>query len=52
MGDPMPEDQPILPEPEVLRVFTVSGVLEGIHHPPPPTRDRANYDGSARDEEA
>ena len=37
VGDPMPEDQPILPEPETLRGFTVSEVSEGTHHPPPPT---------------
>jgi hypothetical protein len=34
LGDPMPEDQPILPEPKRLQGFTVSGVTEGIHHPP------------------
>ena len=37
VGDPMPEDLPILPDPETLRAFTVSGVSEGTHHPPPPT---------------
>ncbi len=37
LGDPMPEDQPILPESSLLEGFTVSGVSEGIHHPPPPT---------------
>jgi hypothetical protein len=39
VGDPMPEDQPILPDPKLLRGFTVSGVSEGIHYPPPPDDD-------------
>jgi hypothetical protein len=38
LGDPMPEDQAILPEPERLKGFTVSEVSEGIHYPPPPSR--------------
>jgi hypothetical protein len=37
LGDPMPENQPILPDLEALRGFTVSGVSEGIRYPPPPT---------------
>ena len=32
----MPEDRSILPDPELLRGFTVSGVSEKMHYPPPP----------------
>jgi hypothetical protein len=38
VGDSMPEDQPILPEPKRLQGFTVSGISERVHHPPPPSR--------------
>jgi hypothetical protein len=40
LGDPMPEDRPILPEPGRLGGFTVSEVSEGIGTPPPPARER------------
>jgi hypothetical protein len=38
LGDDLPEDQPILPDPEELQVsgFTVSGFREGYEVPPPP----------------
>jgi len=45
LGDPMPEDRPILPAPELLKGFTISGDFEGIHHPPPPsaTEERERF---------
>jgi hypothetical protein len=38
LGDDLPEDQPILPDPEELQVsgFTVSGFREGYEAPLPP----------------
>ncbi len=43
VGEPMPEDAEILPEPEELRGESdgcaVDRVFEGIRHPPPPSSD-------------
>jgi hypothetical protein len=41
VGDAMPEDVEILPQPEALGVFTYSGFSGGEETPPPPSEDQA-----------
>jgi hypothetical protein len=40
LGEPLPEDQPVLPLPEALaECCTVAGVSPGVHTPSPPNSD-------------
>jgi hypothetical protein len=41
VGDAMPEDVEILPQPEALGVFRYSGFSGGEETPPPPSEDQA-----------